>query len=67
LEVYNITGKKVAQLVNQDQSAGYYSVDFNSNSLNKEISSGVYFYKITAVDKSTGSNFSSIKKMLLLK
>jgi hypothetical protein len=67
LEVYNIAGEKVAQLVNQDQSAGYYSVDFNSSSLNKNISSGVYFYKITAVEKSTGSNFSSIKKMLLLK
>jgi len=67
LEVYNIAGAKVAQLVNQDQSAGYYSVDFNSSSLNKDISSGVYFYKITAVDKSNGSNFSSIKKMLLLK
>jgi hypothetical protein len=66
LEVYNVLGVKVGQLVNQDQSAGFYSVDFNS-SLNKSISSGVYLYKITAVDKVTGNSFSAIKKMMMLK
>ena len=67
LEVYNITGKRIGQLVNEEQSAGYYSVDFNSTSLRKGISSGVYLYKITAVDKASGNNFFAIKKMLLLK
>ena len=28
LEVYNIAGQKVVELVNQEQSAGYYTVDF---------------------------------------
>jgi hypothetical protein len=32
LEVYNIAGQKVAELVNQDQSAGYYTVDFGTTS-----------------------------------
>jgi hypothetical protein len=63
LEVYNITGERICELVNEEQSAGYYSVDFGSSSL----SSGVYFYRITAVDKATGNNFSAIKKMILLK
>jgi hypothetical protein len=63
LEVYNIKGERISQLVNKEQSAGYYSIDFGSSKL----SSGVYFYKITAVDKATGKNFSSIKKMILLK
>jgi hypothetical protein len=63
LEVYDIKGAKIIQLVNEDQSAGYYSVDFNS----KNIPSGVYFYKITSVDKITGNNFSLVKKMMLLK
>jgi hypothetical protein len=67
LEVYNIIGNRIAQLVNKEQLAGYYSVDFNLSSFNREISSGVYFYRITAVDKTTGNNFSSIKKMILLK
>jgi hypothetical protein len=67
LEVYNIIGKRVSLLVNEEQSAGYYSVNYNASTLNKNISSGVYFYKITAVEKATGNNFSSIKKMMLLK
>jgi hypothetical protein len=67
LEIYNVLGARVGQLVNQEQSAGFYSVDFNSSSLGKGISSGVYLYKITTVDKATGNNFSAIKKMMLLK
>ena len=65
LEVYNIAGQKVSELVNQDQSAGYYSVDFRSSSV--KLSSGVYIYRIVASNKATGINFSSTKKMLLLK
>src|ERR1035438_3942280 len=63
LEVYNIAGQKVVELVNQEQSAGYYTVDFGASKL----SSGVYIYRIVASDKATGNNFSSIKKMMLLK
>ena len=63
LEVYNIAGQKVSELVNQEQSAGYYSVDFGGSNL----SSGVYIYRIVASDKATGNNFSSTKKMMLLK
>jgi hypothetical protein len=67
LDIYNILGVKVGQLVNQDQSAGYYSVAFSTSSLSKSITSGVYLYKITAVDKATGNSFSAIKKMMMLK
>jgi cytochrome c peroxidase len=67
LEIYNITGKKIGQLVNEEQSAGYYSVDFNSSSFNKRFVSGVYFYRINATNKIDGTNFSLIKKMILLK
>jgi hypothetical protein len=63
LEVYNIAGQKVSELVNQEQSAGYYTVDFGASKL----SSGVYIYRIVASDKATGNNFSLIKKMMLLK
>jgi hypothetical protein len=65
LEIFNVIGKRVSLLINAEQPAGSYSVNFTS--LNKNITSGVYFYKITAVGKSTGNNFSSIKKMILLK
>jgi len=63
MEVYNITGQKVMELVNQQMSAGYYTVDFGASKL----SSGVYIYRLAASDKATGHNFSSIKKMMLLK
>ena len=67
LEVYNIAGEMLGQLVNNDQPAGYYTVDFSSASFNKNISSGIYFYRILAVDRVSGSAISSIKKMILLK
>lgn len=63
LEIYNLTGKRISQLVNEDQSAGYYSIDFIASNL----SSGIYFYRITAVGKATGNNLTAIKKMILLK
>jgi hypothetical protein len=66
LEVFNISGVKIAQLVNEEKSAGYYSVDFNSASLSI-ISSGVYFYRLIASNKIDGNNLSSVKKMVLLK
>jgi photosystem II stability/assembly factor-like uncharacterized protein len=67
LEVYNLTGQKVVQLVSENQSAGYYTVDFNSSSIKKTLSSGVYFYRLNASGKLDGANFSSIKKMILIK
>ncbi|MGE5681106.1 MAG: YCF48-related protein, partial [Bacillota bacterium] len=57
LKIYNVLGKEVAQLINQNQSAGQHSVSFNAS----ELSSGVYFYQLTF-----GSNVS-VKKMMLVK
>jgi hypothetical protein len=65
LEVYNLIGERVAQIVNEQQAAGYYVVNFGASSV-KNVASGIYIYKLTAVDN-TGKNFSSIKKMMLLK
>ena len=57
LKVYDTIGNEVASLVNQEQEAGSYEINFDATSL----TSGVYFYKINA------GNFVSVKKMLLLK
>ena len=57
LRLYDMSGKEVATLVNEYKTAGYYSVTFNAANL----SSGVYFYSITA------NNFTAIKKMMLIK
>lgn len=57
LRIYNALGTEVANPVNGKKEAGYYSFDFNAGGL----SSGVYFYELTA------GNFKAIKKMMLLK
>ena len=57
LKVYDITGKLVDVLVNENLKAGQKEVTFNASTL----SSGVYFYKLTA------DGFQSTKKMVLIK
>ena len=57
LKVYNILGQEVASLVNQEQKASSYTVNFDASRL----ASGIYFYKLQA------GSFSVTKKMLLLK
>ena len=57
LKVYDALGKEVETLVNSVELPGQNSVNFNSGNL----SSGVYYYKISAGD------FAEMKKMVLLK
>lgn len=57
LKIFDIRGKEIFTLVNQVKIAGYYNVEFNSTNL----SSGVYFYKLT-IDK-----LSDVKKMVVVK
>ena len=57
LSVFNVLGQKVAALVDTRMNAGQQSVVFDASKL----SSGVYFYRLDA------GNFSSIKKMMVLK
>jgi len=57
LKIFNVLGQLVRTLVNQSQLAGTHQVTFNANSL----SSGVYFYSLTV------DNFTSVKKMMLIK
>ena len=57
LTVYDILGRKVSTLINQYQTAGTHSINFDASRL----ASGVYFYQIEA------GSFRSVKKMMLLK
>ena len=57
LEVFNVSGRKIASLIDEEIEAGNYSYDFNASNL----SSGVYFYKLTA------DGFTDTKKMILVK
>ena len=57
IDVFNSIGQKIATLVNEQMNAGNYSVNFNA----ANITSGIYFYKMTA------GNFTEIRKMILVK
>ncbi len=57
LVVFDITGKEVAVLINKELQAGTYEVRFDA----KHLSSGIYFYKLTA------GEFSEMRKMIYLK
>jgi len=62
LEIFNIIGQRITSLIDNDLDAGYHTVDWNgTNSSGQRVSSGIYFYKITA------DEFMQSKKMLLLK
>ena len=57
LSVYDVSGKEVAALLNEFKKSGTYIFQFDASSL----SSGVYFYKISA------DNFTDTKRMILIK
>ncbi|KAF0142115.1 MAG: hypothetical protein FD122_952 [Stygiobacter sp.] len=57
ISVYDILGREIRVLVNEEKSPGHYEVQFDAGNL----SSGVYFYTIRTRD------YSQSKKMILLK
>ena len=57
LKVYDVLGNEIAVLVNEEKQSGTYNVEFNAEGL----SSGVYYYKLTA------GNYIFTKKMMVVK
>ena len=57
LKVYDVLGRLVKTLANENQNAGTHSVTFNASSL----SSGVYFYRLNA------GNYVNTKNLMLIK
>ncbi len=57
LSIYDLSGRKIATLLNEVQPAGYHSVKWNAAGYN----SGIYFYRLTA------GEFADTKKMVLIK
>jgi len=56
LKVYDVLGKEVATLVNEVQSAGSHTVEFNT-----KLSSGIYYYSLQA------GEYTATRKMIILK
>ena len=62
LKVFDVLGNLVAELLNEEKSAGNHEIEFNS----KGLSSGIYFYRLSASMGKTGELIET-KKMLLLR
>lgn len=57
LIIYDVLGREVAKLIDEQKEPGYYKYEFNASKL----SSGIYFYRLTC------GELNIIKKMMLLK
>lgn len=57
LKVFDINGRMVSELVNENLKAGEYKINFDGSTL----PSGVYYYKLTS------GSFADTKKMVLIK
>jgi|GEM_PF-5944476 len=62
VKIFNLLGQEVATLVNNNLEAGYHIINFNASNM----ISGMYFYRIHA-NGIDGSNYTDVKKMLLVK
>ena len=63
LKVHDVLGREVATLVNEENPAGTYVVEFNANRL----SSGIYFYTLEVVPFNGEKGFKKSRKMILMK
>ncbi len=62
LSIYNLLGQQVRVLLNEELPGGIHFINWDSNDeYGNSVSSGIYFYKLTA------GSYSLSKKMLLLK
>ena len=59
LKVYDVKGNDVAELVNEKKNAGSYSINFDAVKYN--LTSGVYFYKLSS------GQYEDVKRMVLIK
>ena len=57
VKVFDVLGREVATLVNEQLQPGTYEVDFDGS----KFASGVYYYKLIA------GNYNETRKMVLIK
>ena len=73
LMVYDIKGELISVLVNKEQNAGYYEVEFSSSSIQHPVSSiqnlasGIYLYRIEVIGEGNIPVYTEMKKMLMIK
>lgn len=63
IQIFDVLGRKVADLVNEEKSSGKYSIKWDASSF----ATGVYFCRLEARNLSNNRVFNAVKKILLLK
>jgi hypothetical protein len=75
ITVYDITGQRVAEVLNEYRTAGYHEVEFRQDNHNSspfkekidQLVSGIYFFRIEVIGSEGKPVFTDMKKMMLLK
>ncbi len=62
LEVFDVLGRRIAELMNGQVAAGYHDVKFDASAL----ASGMYFYRLNTVE-GNGKTFTQVRKLMLMK
>jgi hypothetical protein len=57
ISIFDLLGREIQTLINKELEAGYHEININASNFN----TGIYFYRLTA------GNYSSTKKMILIK
>jgi len=63
LRVYNSIGENITELINANQNAGSYEINWDAGNF----ASGIYFYSVEAIPFDRTEIFRSVRKMILLK
>ncbi|MDE3057461.1 MAG: T9SS type A sorting domain-containing protein [Bacteroidota bacterium] len=63
LSIYDVLGRHVATLVNEEKRAGTYRVDWDASG----VATGIYFYRLQVKDSFGGKTFSATKKMAVVR
>ncbi len=61
LKIYDVLGREIETLVNKEEPAGSYTVQFNSTAKGISLPSGIYFYRLQS------GSYIETKKMILMK
>lgn len=67
LEIFNLLGEKILTIADDIKPAGYHKEEFSTSAQSLNLSSGVYFYRLTVESLNENEKFSETKKLLFLK
>jgi hypothetical protein len=65
LKIFDVLGNEITTLVNEEQPAGTYNIEFDPSLINSKQSSGIYFYQLSTTGED--GNTVQTRKMIFLK